>query len=166
MNFADMQELSDVLAKVKTRFDEQSRDGLVCRRGFYKDCCVVKLQKASWTNDSMKEMPNESGIFFSVWSDRVSLSRGRVLYNIHALKLRQLKGYAITSRDFADDFRKHFASGRGDWPNVRTDYGPATLMQGWIESASPALFRNILALMEQFAGLSPLIDHLLDLRRR
>lgn len=166
MNFAGMQELSDVLARVKARFDEQSRHGLVCRRGFYKDCCVVKLQKASWTNDSMKEIQNESGIFFSVWSDSVSLSRGRVMYNIHALKLRLLKGHVITSRDFADNFRKNFTPARPDWPNVRTDYGPATLMQGWVESAPGPLFRNIFALMEHFVALSPLLDHLLDLRRR
>jgi hypothetical protein len=166
MNFADLQELNDTFAKVKTRFDEQSRDGLVCRHGFYKNCCVLKLQKASWTNDSMEEIHNLSGIFFSVWSDGKSLSKGRVMYNIHALKLRQLNGYTITSRDFAEDFRRNFTSSRGEWPNAHMDYGPATLMQGWIKSEPAALYSNIRDLMQRFVELSPLIDHLLDSRRR
>jgi hypothetical protein len=34
-------------------------------------------------------------------------------YNIHALKLRDLKGYSIKSLDFAFDFRNAFASMRG-----------------------------------------------------
>lgn len=52
----------------------------------------------------------------------------RVFYNIRALKLRELEGYAITSRDFARDFRDRFEAMRDQWPNVRVDFGPATLM--------------------------------------
>lgn len=166
MNFAGMQELNAVFAEVKSRFDEQRQQGLVCKQGLYKDCCVLKLQKACWTNDSMKNIANQSGIFFSVWSTKESLQENRVMYNIHALKLRQLKNYTIASRDFADNFRKHFAAGRSNWPNVCTDYGPATLMQGWIESAALTLCQNILALMNNFVLLSPLIDRLLDERQR
>jgi hypothetical protein len=166
MNLANIQELNDTFARIKARFDARSRDGLVCKQGFYKDLCVVKLQKPSWTNDSMEEVQNQSGIFFSVWSDGKSLSKGRVMYNIHALKLRQLNAYTITSRDFAEDFRRNFASSRGKWPNVRIDYGPATLMQGWVESETAALYRSIRDLLQRFVELSPLIDRLLESRRR
>ncbi len=97
MNFAGMQELNAVFAEVKSRFDEQRQQGLVCKQGLYKDCCVLKLQKACWTNDSMKNIANQSGIFFSVWSTKESLQENRVMYNIHALKLRQLKNYTIAA---------------------------------------------------------------------
>jgi hypothetical protein len=166
MNFADVQELNGVFAKIKALFDERNRYGLVCKQGCYKDCCVLKLQKAFWTNDPMDQVQNQSGIFFSVWSNKESLRKNRILYNIHALKLRQLEGYAITSRDFAKDFRESFASVRGDWPNVGVDYGPMTLMQGWIGSESDVLGKDILVLMERFGRLGPLIDGLLDSRRR
>ena len=114
----------------------------------------------------MDQVQNQSGIFFSVCSNKESLRKNRILYNIHALKLRQLEGYAITSRDFAKDFRESFASVRGDWPNVGVDYGPMTLMQGWIGSESDVLGKDILVLMERFGRLGPLIDGLLDSRRR
>jgi hypothetical protein len=166
MNFVTVQELGTIFAKVKARFHEQIPSDLVCRQGIYKNCCVLKLQKSSWTNDSMKEIQNQSGIFFSVWSNEESLRRKRVMYNIHALKLRQLKDYTITSRDFAGEFRKNFISERGDWPNVRTDYGPATLMQGWIESTPTVLSERVYALMKSFVRLSSFIDRLLDSRRR
>jgi hypothetical protein len=60
----------------------------------------------------------------------------------------------------------NLASSRGEWPNIRIDYGPATLMQGWIESEPAALYRNIWNLMERFVELSPLIDRLLGSRHR
>jgi hypothetical protein len=41
-----------------------------------------------------------------------------------------------------------------------------TLMQGWIGSESDVLGKDILVLMERFGRLGPLIDGLLDSRRR
>jgi hypothetical protein len=70
---------------------------------------------------------------------------------------------------------------RDGWPNVSVDYGPLTLMQGWIEVApdraeqdvleqdileEEILEQDILALMERFRLVSPLIDRLLLARRR
>jgi hypothetical protein len=80
------------------------------------------------------------------------------------LKLRQLAGYSITSRDFANDFRNGLASMRKTWPNVSMDHGPLTLMQGWIEIRSNSFERDILVLMEGFQRLSLLIDRLLESR--
>ena len=96
----------------------------------------------------------------------MSAVENRTEYNIHALKLRQLEGYSITSRDFAHDFRKGFAPTRNTWPNVSVDYGPLTLMQGWIKVDANRLEEDLLALMERFQHLSPLIDRLLESRRR
>lgn len=166
MGAGNGQQFDIVFAKVKARFDEQNRDGLICKHGFYKACSVLKLQKASWTNDSMDQVQNESGIFFSIWVNEASARRNRTNYNVDALKLRRLNGYVITSRDFAADFRKRFAPMRSPWPNVRLDYGPLTLMQGWIGIKADTLEEDLSGLMERFKMLSPLIDKLLEARRR
>jgi hypothetical protein len=166
MGAGDVQQFCSVFAKIKARFDERNRDGLICKQGFYKACSVLKLQKQSWTNDPMDRVENTSGIFFSVWTNEASTRQNRANYNIHALKLRELKGYSIASRDFADDFRNGFASMRNTWPNVRVDYGPLTLMQGWVEVDLNSFEKDIQALVERFEDLSPLIDRLLESRRR
>jgi hypothetical protein len=166
MGAGDVQRFCAVFAKIKARFDERNHDGLICKQGFYEACSVLKLQKASWTNDPMDRVQNKSGIFFSIWMNEVSMRKNRANYNIHALKLRQLEGYSITSRDFANDFRNGLASMRNTWPNVSMDYGPLTLMQGWIEIDSNSFEKDLLVLLERFTLVSRLIDRLLESRRR
>jgi hypothetical protein len=80
--------------------------------------------------------------------------------------MRELRGYAIASRDFASEFRAGFASMQGAWPNVSVDYGPQTLMQGWIEFEAKDCEKEIFALLLRFAGIARLIDDLLERRRR
>jgi len=164
MEAGDVQRFRAVFAKIKARFDARNNDGLVCKQGFYEACSVVKLQRASWTNDRMDRVQNKTGIFFSVWIDEDAASKSRANYNVHALKLRQLEGYSITSRDFANDFRDGFASMRHAWPNVSVDYGPLTLMQGWIEIGPKGFEEDILVLLERFKPVSRLIDRLLESR--
>jgi hypothetical protein len=156
----------EVFARVAAKFVMRGRDGLVCKQGSYKACSVLKLQKRSWTNDPMNRVENTSGIFFSIWTNEASIGKNRAHYNVHALKLRELEGYSITSRSFAEDFRNGFAGMRSDWPNVSVDYGPLTLMEGWIEIDSVYFEEDILGLMERFQTLSPLIDRLLESRQR
>jgi hypothetical protein len=162
------QNMLEVFARIKARFDKRrsGKDGLICKQGFYMDSYVLKLQKASWTNDPMDQVQNESGIFFSVWIDGQAKKKGLAAYNIHALKLRKLNGYSITSRDFAEDFRSGFASFQDAWPNVSVAYGPLTLMQGWIEVNQSSFEDDVEDLMECFKDLCPLIDKLLRSRRR
>lgn len=160
------QQFREGFAKSKIRFEERNSDELTCKLGFYKNCCVLKLQRAAWTNDQMDQVENKTGIFFSIWIDDKAASRNRVNYNIHALKLRQLKGYSITSRDFASNFRDGFETTRECWPNVSVNYGPLTLMQGWIEIDPKGFEEDVLGLLERFKDMSPLIDRLLELRRR
>ena len=155
-----------VFAKIKARFSERSRNGLICKQGFYKACWVLKLQKPSWTNDPMDRVENTSGLFFSIWTNKASTRENRTNYHVHALKLRDLKGYSIASREFADDFRNAFASMCSLWPNVTVDYGPLTLMEGSIEVDSVHFEGNVLVLMERFQSLSSLIDRLLESRRK
>jgi hypothetical protein len=52
------------------------------------------------------------------------------------------------------------------WPNVSVDYGPLTLMEGWIEVDSVHFEGDVLVLMERFQSLSSLIDRLLESRRK
>lgn len=155
-----------IFGRIKSRFAAHPSDGLVCKQGFYKNCFVLKLQKPLWTNDPMDRVQNESGIFFSIWIEEKAAHSGRANYNIHALKLRGLRQFTIASRDFAADFRKRFASVRNAWPNVSTEYGPLTLMEGWIEFSPDSCEADILALMERFRQLSPFIDRLLETRRK
>jgi hypothetical protein len=168
MQASVLQQFGRVFAEVKSRLDERPavHDALICKQGFYMNSVVLKLQKASWTNDPMNQVQNESGIFFSIWIDEKSASRSHANYNIHALKLRNLKGYSITSRNFAEEFRERFASVKDTWPNLSLKYGPLTLMQGWIGISLNTAGEDILALMERFERLSPLINSLLESRRR
>ena len=162
------QDFGATFVKIKSRYDagKRSRDGLICKQGAYKNCFVLKLQKSSWTNDSMGRVENESGIFFSVWINPMAATANRAEYNVHALKLRELEGYRITSRDFASDFRRDFAPLQDAWPNVSTAYGPLTLMQGWVEFPPGSCEAAVFPLLERFEPLTPVIDRLLAARRR
>jgi hypothetical protein len=121
----------------------------------------MKLQKAIWTDDDMRSVPNHCGVFFSIWLDAKSLGKNQTNYNIHALKMRQLSRYRVKSRDFARAFRTKFHRGSRAWPNVSTDFGPQTLMQGWIGNEPETYEANVLNLMRRFRLLSPVIDQLL-----
>lgn len=153
--------------EIKRRYDERHHGqghGLVCKQGFYTNCTVLKLQKPFWTNDSMAQVRNRSGIFFSIWINAESARKSRASYNIHALKLLEMKSYRITSKDFALEFRKKFV--KTPWPNVSVDYGPLTLMEGWETVSLNQLEETVLPMLERFHQVSPLLDHLLEKRSR
>jgi hypothetical protein len=154
-----MKEFLDEFKKIKSIYDKAAflKSGLVCVTSVFEGCPGIRLHRDSWIS-------GKAGIFFSVWTDQDSRSTGRLHYNIHALKLRQLKTYLITSRAFAADFRKHFKALDNSWPNVRVDYGPLNLMQGWIDLREDTFERDVLRLMNQFAEIRPIVDRLLEER--
>jgi hypothetical protein len=88
--------------------------------------------------------------------------------------LRQLRGYKITARDFAADFRGGFKPFARHWPNVSVDFGPLTLMEGWValdapavaDPAASAVAANVSALATGFLELASLIDALLERRKK
>lgn len=166
MGTRDMPSPDTVFARVAARFVARGDKQLVCKHGSYKACSVLKLQKPSWTNDPMDKVENTSGIFFSIWTNERSLRKNSANYNIHALKLRELREYSITSRDFATAFRNGFASLQSGWPNLSVDHGPQTLMEGWMNIDIRHFEEDVLALMGRFETLSPLLDGLLETRRR
>ena len=159
-----IESIAKLFRRIKKSYNTKARPGgLICKYGHYRGCHVLKLQKAAWTNDRMSAAANESGVFFSIWVSGDSPRWGRAMYNIHALKLRELKGYRLTSRAFAAEFRRRFAKVKGVWPNVGMDFGPQTLMAGWIE-VGKGFEAKIVGLMRKFDGVSGSIDEMLARR--
>jgi hypothetical protein len=134
--------------------------------GEWLGATVLKLQKHAWAKAKPPSTIVNPGIFFSIWIDAQSLKRQRVLYNIHALKLRGLSAYTLESREFATAFRKEFAHNATRWPNVSVDFGPQTLMQGWIALDESTLEADTIRLSRQFLPLARTIDTLLRARLR
>lgn len=152
-----------------SRAAAQARPDLDARQietgiGRWHDSTVLKLQKRRWTLAARAATASEAGIFFSVWLDEKSLKQHRVRYNIHALKLRTIPGFALQSREFAAAFRSAFSSVSREWPHVSTDYGPQTLMEGWIPSDPEKIEAEVAALIRRFLPLADVIDQLLDQR--
>jgi hypothetical protein len=125
---------------------------------FGEDCVVLKLYKRQWTNPLQDPLTSESRIFFSVWISDSSMEERKILYNIHALKLRQLKGYSIQSRKFADIFRDSFKAFKHKWKNVSLQFGPQTLMEGWQKIDLRDFQDEILELANNFLEIEHLVD--------
>ncbi len=141
------------------------RQQLEFRVGIWHNSVVLKIQKPAWLNPlSLK--PFEESVFFSIWISDYGINQNKLYYNIHALKMRELKAYNIKSRDFAEGFRKEFKRFEQDWPNVRTDYGPLTLMEGWVLFDENLLVAHLTGLTNQFLTIHHIIDDLLTERKK
>jgi hypothetical protein len=125
---------------------------------FGEDCVVLKLYKKSWANKTEDPLISSSRIFFSVWISNTTIKEQKIFYNIHALKLRELKGYSIQSRKFAETFRNSFKDFMPKWKNVSVNFGPLTLMEGWIKIDSETFQNDILKLANSFLEIEYLID--------
>jgi hypothetical protein len=128
---------------------------------FGKDSLVLKLYKTAWTNQFQNPLAAESRIFFSVWISDSSIEEQKLLYNIHALKLRQLKGYSIQSRTFANIFRNSFKAFEHKWRNVSVKFGPLTLIEGWVKIDVKNFQNDILELAGNFLEIEHLVDNTL-----
>lgn len=130
--------------------------------GVYLDSAFIKLYKKAWSNNPQEALTAESRIFFSVWINDSTLEKQRMMYNIHALKLRKLKGFTIQSRKFAEEFRNDFNYYKGNWPNVTTNHGPLTLMEGWAKLDLENFQKDVLELSSNFLEIEYLIDKTLS----
>ena len=130
--------------------------------GIWLNSTVLRLQKERWANKPDEQPQTGAAIFFSIWLNEVTIKKNAIFYNIHALKLRKLSGYNITSRQFAADFRERFKNYRHNWPNVSTDFGPLTLMEGWKQVDIETMQYDILEVAEKFMSIDFMIDELLD----
>jgi len=130
--------------------------------GIFERSVFLKLYKSRWRNKSSETNKIRPGIFFSVWVNDKILKEKKLYYNIHALKLRDLNGYSLTSRDFAYRFRTVFTNLEQEWENISLQFGPQTLMQGWVSADINSLQDQIIALSMKFKEISYLIDELLE----
>ncbi len=158
----------DKFQKVVDQLDDKAfkQVQLDLKVGIWMDSVCLKIQKKSWANQSQTTKPFEESIFFSIWINEESIQESKLYYNIHAFKLRQLTGYSIKSREFADAFRSRFQVFKYNWPNVSLDFGPLTLMQGYVEIDLENFENAILELANQFLEIQFIIDDLLEERSK
>lgn len=147
------QKAADQLDQKKLREKEiQAAVGVVL------DSVFLKLYKKSWASPEQDPLTAASRIFFSIWINDAIIEEQKICYNIHAFKLRHLKGYAIQSREFADAFRNSFKLFESQWPNVSVKSGPLTLMEGWVKVDLIDFHDEILALADNFLAITHLVD--------
>ena len=138
---------------------------LQAETGIWLDTVILRIQKQHWANNPDEKPQTGSAIFFSIWINDDDTREPKLFYNIHALKLRKLNGYVLTSRKFADDFREQFNDLKHDWPNVSMNFGPQTLMQGWQPVNLEYLVNDILKIANKFTEIDFIIDTLLNSRK-
>ena len=153
----------DSFEKAADHIDKQllNQNHIEVETGLWLKSVVLRMQKPSWANRPYEKPQTDSSIFFSIWINDESIKKNKIFYNIHALKLRQLKGYSITSRLFAENFRARFKQFESLWPNVTVDHGPLTLMQGYIALNPEHIQKDILELSNKFLTIEFIIDDLL-----
>jgi hypothetical protein len=154
----------DKFKKAADSIDKSILDqkGLEISIGIVLNSIYLKLYKPEWTNDINNPLDAESRIFFSIWVNEKTILEKKVFYNIHAFKLRKLKGYSILSREFAESFRKQFLKYQSNWENISVEFGPLTLMQGWIELKEENFENDISNLTSNFIKIEYLIDNTLQ----
>jgi hypothetical protein len=164
----EFEDFQEVFQRIRRRVldDPRFREDFVCKAGLWPDAeepgaVVLKLLKRHWSNDVAETMVSTSGIFFSIWIDREALRKGRLRYNLHALKLRRLDGYSLESRKFATAFRRAFSPMLQAWPNVKMEFGPQTLFEGYVAIPAAEMEPAIWKLVEAFLPLGKVIDCLL-----
>jgi hypothetical protein len=150
------------------QFDRElfSQKKLDYKVGIWRESAVLKFQKKSWLNTDQPAKPFGESVFFSIWVSDESIREGKLLYNIHALKLRQLAGYSIKSREFAEAFRSEFKPFQKKWPNISVNFGPLTLMEGWVPLDEENFENIIIDLSYKFLEIAFIIDDLLKKRKK
>jgi len=67
--------------------------------------------------------------------------------------------------EFASSFRSKLGTSRKYWPNLRTDYGPQTLMQGWAPLDLKTFEKDVSKLIEEFIEIHGIIDDIIEERK-
>ena len=155
-----LENFQKIVAQLDSKLlDEKSIEVSV---GIYLDSVFIKLYKKSWASNPQEALIAESRIFFSFWVNDSTLEKQKIMYNIHALKLRKLKGYSIQSRKFAEFFRENFKDYEQKWQNISVNHGPLTLMEGWIKLDLENFQEEVLKLVSSFLEIEHLIDDTLN----
>lgn len=159
----DIENYLNKFQKAADRLDKNQLDKkqIEVAVGVVLNSVFLKLYKKAWTSTSQDPLTASSRIFFSIWINDSTIREQKIYYNIHALKLRQLKGYSIQSRKFSDAFRQGFKDFEHQWKNVSVNFGPLTLMEGWVKIDSDNFQSDILKLANNFLEIDHLVDNTL-----
>ena len=139
----------------------QTQYGLSIKTGEGLGAVMMKVLRPSWTTDKPDELLNTNGLFFSIWIDAACEDKGIVRYNLHAKKLRHIKGEAFAARDFARRLRADAKSELATWPNCTFPPGPITLFEGHFALDEKTLHAETSAMMDRFAKFTPMLDGVL-----
>jgi hypothetical protein len=158
-----MKRYLDIFNAVKTdRADEfRVQHGLIIKTGEGLGAAILKLLKPSWTTDGPDEILNTNGLFFGIWVDADCETSGIARYNLHAKKLRFIKGQTFAARDFARRVRARGRDELATWPNLTYPKGPITLFQGHVPLDFETLQAETSMLMARFAAFVPSLENVL-----
>jgi len=138
--------------------------GLICKQMKYGDeVASLYIAKKHWTNRFDQDRSATIGIFFCIWTSSEMLENQEYAYNIHSIKLRKLPGYKLASREFASDFREAVKSRIASWPNIKTNFGPLTLLEGRDNMHIDSFDQNVEERILDFVGIHEEIDNLLQM---
>ena len=139
----------------------RAQHGLVIKSGEGMGAAILKVLKPGWTTDPPEQFLNTNGLFFSVWVDAACVTQKRVRYNLHAKKLRNLKGEAFAAREFARVFRTEAGGALQAWPSAVYPKGPITLFEGHVHLDIRTLEAETSTLIDRVIELVPLIERML-----
>jgi hypothetical protein len=131
---------------------------LLLKTGEGLGAAVLKIMKPAWSTDAPEDLLNTNGLFFSIWVDAACEAKGVARYNLHAKKLRALKGETFAAREFARSFRAAAKSDLAAWPNCTFPVGPITLFEGHLPLDETTLQAETNKLVDRFVKLTPLIE--------
>ncbi len=132
--------------------------GLVIKSGEGMGAAILKVLKPAWTTDPPDQFLNTNGLFFSVWVDAACKKQKRARYNLHAKKLRTIKGEAFAAREFARMFRAEASATLQTWPSAVYPKGPITLFEGHFHLDRRTLDAEAGTVLDRFVAMVPMIE--------
>jgi hypothetical protein len=161
---AEMQKYLDVFnaVKVDRAYGLDWQHKLSIKTGEGLGAALLKVMRPSWTTDAPEELLNTNGLFFSIWVDATCEAKAVARYNLHAKKLRMIKGETFAAREFVRAFRAQCGDDLKGWPNWSYPKGPITLFEGEFPLDMATLATKSSELITRFVTLTPMLDKLLD----
>ncbi len=134
---------------------------LTIKTGEGLGAALLKVMKPGWTTDAANELLNTNGLFFSVWVDAACEAQGIARYNLHAKKLRMIKGEAFAAREFVRGFRAQCGDELKGFPNWSYPKGPITLFEGQFPLDLETLHAKTTDVVMRFVALTPTLEKVL-----
>lgn len=161
-----MDQYDQVLKKQEKRHASSllKKHGIICKQlAFGKaDCPPLYVAKPHWTNRFDDDRESTIGVFCAVWVSPTLLKKNQFAYNIHAKTLQKLPGYKLKPKEFANEFRSLVKSQVAQWPGIKLDYGPSTLLQGVGSSDLDSFSESVEERIAGFVEIHQHIDALLE----